>query len=73
VSPITPFDFEGRAVRVVEDEAGLPWFVALDVCQCLDIKNSSHALSHRDDDEKGVANSDTLGGQQQVVAAGVGP
>lgn len=67
MNAITPFDFEGRAVRVVEDDAGLPWFVALDVCECLDIRNTSHALSRLDDDEKGVANSDTLGGTQQVA------
>ena len=66
MNAITPFDFEGRAVRVVEDAAGLPWFVALDVCECLGIKNSRQALTRLDDDEKGVISNDTLGGQQQV-------
>jgi prophage antirepressor-like protein len=54
-------------VRVVEDVAGLPWFVARDVCDALGIANHSHAVSRLDEDEKGVANSDTLGGTQQVT------
>jgi hypothetical protein len=64
---LTPFDFEGRAVRVVEDQAGLSWFVALDVCEALGIGNSRMAVSRLDDDEKGVSTADTLGGPQQLV------
>lgn len=64
---LIPFDFEGRAVRVVEDEAGLPWFVARDVCECLEIRNSRDAVAKLDDDEKGVGNADTLGGNQEVA------
>ena len=45
---------------------GEPWFVAKDVCNALSIKNSRDALSRLDDDEKGVASTDTLGGEQQV-------
>ena len=29
-----------------------PWFVAKDVCDCLEIVNSRHALTRLDDDEK---------------------
>lgn len=29
-----------------------PWFVAKDVCDCLDIKNSRDALRRLEDDEK---------------------
>ncbi|ASK91861.1 MULTISPECIES: BRO-N domain-containing protein [Xanthomonas] len=72
MNAITPFDFEGRAVRVVEDDAGLPWFVALDVCECLGIvwkgAGNSGSLGALDEDEKGVVTTDTLGGQQQVAA-----
>lgn len=67
MNAITPFDFEGRAVRVVEDEAGLPWFVALDVCECLALRNSSQVIARLDEDEKGVHIVDTLGGTQQVA------
>ena len=43
-----------------------PWFVAKDVCEALEISNSRDALSRLDDDEKGVASTDTLGGVQEV-------
>lgn len=61
-----PFEFEGRHVRVVTDAKGEPWFVAADVCAVLDIANSRDALSRLDDDEKGVATADTLGGAQKL-------
>lgn len=38
-------------VRVVEQN-GEPWFVAKDVCECLEINNSRQALSRLDTDEK---------------------
>ena len=38
-------------VRVVE-QGGEPWFVANDVCEALDIKNSRDALTRLDEDEK---------------------
>ena len=52
-------------VRVVnkDDEA---WFVSTDVCRALDIQNSRDALSRLDEDEKGVASTDTLGGMQKI-------
>lgn len=53
-------------VRVVEQD-GEPWFVAKDVCNCLELSNSRKALSRLDDDEKGVTLSDTLGGRQEMA------
>ena len=44
-----------------------PWFVAKDVCDCLDLSNSRKALSRLDDDEKGVTSSDTPGGKQEMA------
>nr|DAO07457.1 MAG TPA: repressor domain protein [Caudoviricetes sp.] len=38
-------------VRVLEQN-GEPWFVAKDVCECLDIKNTTDALKRLDDDER---------------------
>lgn len=52
-------------VRVIIKE-GEPWFVAKDVCDCLGITNSRDALSRLDNDEKGVALTDTLGGKQEM-------
>lgn len=45
---------------------GEPWFVAVDVCKALEIKNNRDALGRLDDDEKGVVSTDTLGGEQEV-------
>lgn len=64
MSELIPFDFEGQAVRVVAN--GELWFVANDICTALSIKNPRDALARLDDDEKGVGNADTLGGNQEV-------
>lgn len=66
MTAMTPFAFEEQLVRTVmiEDE---PWFVAKDVCAVLSIKNSRDAVENLDDDEKGVVNTDTLGGPQAVT------
>lgn len=59
------FNFVGNEIRVVTKD-GQPWWVAKDVCDVLEIKNSRDALGRLDEDEKGVASTDTLGGTQQV-------
>lgn len=46
---------------------GAPWFVAADVCRCLEISNNRDAISRIDEDEKGVASIDTLGGKQNMT------
>lgn len=43
-----------------------PWFVISDVARRLGIKNPSDLAYRLDDDEKGVAEIDTLGGRQKV-------
>lgn len=53
-------------VRVI-DRQGEPWFVAADVCRAMEIKNSRDALNCLDADEKGVALTDTLGGEQKMT------
>ena len=59
------FAYNGNDVRVILKEYE-PWFVAKDVCNVLEIKNSRQALSYLDDDEKGVITNDTLGGTQEM-------
>lgn len=54
----------GKVRTVVIDNE--PWFVAVDVCKALEIKNNRDALGRLDDDEKGVVSTDTLGGEQEV-------
>ncbi|MFN5696506.1 MAG: Bro-N domain-containing protein [Cyanobacteriota bacterium] len=65
-SSLAPFQFEGRQVRVITDEQGEPWFVAADVCACLAIRNPSDALNRLDDDEKGLGQTETPGGEQSM-------
>lgn len=60
------FTYGDRAkVRVItiDDEA---WFVAKDICDVLEVRNSRDALGRLDDDEKGVVLTDTPGGMQPV-------
>lgn len=64
---VTPFVFEGQSVRTLCGDDGQPWFVAADVCRCLEIGNSRMALDRLDDDEKGVSTTDTLGGPQKMA------
>jgi len=63
-----PLQFEGRQVRIVTDDAGIPWFVAADVCAALGVGNSRDAFARLDDDERGVVSTDTLGGRQSMAA-----
>lgn len=56
---------EFGSVRVVM-QGDDPWFVAKDVCDCLDLSNNRGAIASLDDDEKGVSITDTLGGQQEM-------
>ena len=65
-SDIVPFDFEGKAIRVVmnDDE---PWWVLADVCRVLDIANAGNAAARLDDDEKGIHTMDTPGGPQSLI------
>lgn len=60
------FQYQQHQVRTVIKD-GEPWFVAKDVCNVLEIKNSRDAISRLDDDEKDVALTDTLGGKQEMA------
>jgi len=58
----TDDEFEFRTFEV----DGEPWFSLADACRSLDIKNASDAANRLDDDEKGVVQTDTLGGAQKI-------
>lgn len=60
----TSEEFGDIRVVIINNE---PWFAAVDVCHALDIKNVSDAVKKLDDDEKGIALTDTPGGQQQLL------
>jgi prophage antirepressor-like protein len=68
MNTIQSFNFgqTGQNIRVY-GSSDSPHFVAADVCAVLDIKNISDALSRLDDDEKGIALIDTLGGVQEML------
>jgi prophage antirepressor-like protein len=66
MSNIIPFSFEETAVRVIDGEGG-PWFVLADVCAVLDISKYRDAAARLDDDERGSAVVDTLGGPQKTI------
>lgn len=57
---------EFGSVRVVVKD-GEPWFVAKDVCACLDLANPRSSLALLDEDEKGVYTVDTPGGKQEMA------
>lgn len=64
---IVPFLFEGERLLRVLDRAGLPWFVAGDVCRAIGLGNPAMAVKALDDDEKGISSIDTPGGLQEVI------
>jgi len=61
------FKYEEREVRVTKDDHGEPWFVAKDVCEILEIGNTSQALSRLNESMKGITTNDTLGGAQEMI------
>ncbi len=63
----TEYKFEESLVRAVM-KGDQTWFVAKDVCDILGIANPRDAIADFDDDEKGVVNSDTPGGPQNLNA-----
>ena len=52
-------------IRVVEID-GQPFFVAKDVCESFGDTNYRRSVARLEDDEKGIASIDTLGGKQQM-------
>lgn len=64
-SQLSTFKFESKSIRTlaINNE---PWFVAKDLCNAINISNYRDAIERLDQDEKGVALTDTLGGQQEM-------
>ena len=60
------FQNAGFKVRVLMRD-GDPWFVAKDVCTCLEIANVSDACSRLDEDERGIVSTDTPSGKQEML------
>lgn len=64
--PSIGFTFEDHQIRTIFRD-GEPWFYASDICDAIAVINHRDAISKLDDDEKGVALTDTLGGKQNLV------
>lgn len=61
------FSFGSVAVRVI-DRDGEPWFVAKDICDVLEVENTSQALSRLDDDEKNtIILNEGIGNPQKAI------
>lgn len=58
--------FENHNVRLVLIN-GAPWFIANDVSAALLYSEASAMTRHLDDDEKGLSNVQTLGGEQEML------
>lgn len=63
---IFTFPETGQTVRVMIKD-GEPWFVGKDVCNVLGLVNNRKAMYALEDDEKGVTQSYTLGGMQNIT------
>ncbi len=66
MSNIQIFNYNSVEVRTIQND-GEPWFVLKDVCQVLGMNNSRMVADRLDADEKGVGQSDTLGGKQEMT------
>jgi len=65
-APALTFTFSTQALRCIMRD-GDPWFVAADVCNALDVKDTSMACSRLDDDERGTSIVGTPSGQQEMT------
>lgn len=59
--------FEGHNIRIITDQQGEPWFVAIDIAKVLEYTEASAMTRHLDDDEKGLSIVQTLGGGQELI------
>ncbi len=48
------FLFEGKEIRVFQDEEREPWFVWEDICKVLMLSNATEFLNNLDEDERGM-------------------
>lgn len=68
---IKAFDYHGQEVRTVEI-SGQPWFVAIDVCNVLEIANSRDAVARLDEDEKntvGLTDGNKRGNPKMTIVS----
>src|SRR5262249_50408679 len=66
---LSTFEYQGYLVRVLTGPDGEPWWLALDVCLALAVKNVSAALARLDDDERDtiILNEGTPGNPSRAI------
>ena len=64
---IIPFDYESKAVRIIQDEDNKLWWVASDVCVILGLSNTTEALRGLDDDEKSTLRISEGGPERNII------
>jgi len=52
MNEIIQFDYHQQNIRVIQDEAGNPWWIATDVCNILNLTDVAKSLDRLEDDEK---------------------
>lgn len=67
MNALIQFSFESQSVRVVTDEQGEPWFVAVDVCKILGIGNPSMAVSRVNPKFTRISSIDTSAGIREML------
>jgi anti-repressor protein len=55
MSNLIPFNYNSKEVRTITKD-GVPWFVATDICEVLEIQNATQALYRLDEDERSMFN-----------------
>lgn len=66
MNALATFNYGSKAVRIVDID-GAPWFIAKDICDCLDLENVSRATENLDEDDKGMTTAHTPGGKQSLL------
>jgi len=67
-SAIQIFSFEANQVRVVFDDRGEPWWVAVDVCRSLGINRYHDAIARLENNDKRRVKVEMANGPQKVTA-----
>jgi anti-repressor protein len=52
MNELIQFDFKGNPINVILHLDGEPWFIADEVCEILELSNTSQSVGRLDDDEK---------------------
>lgn len=65
MNALQSFQYQNHEIRTIQ-RGDATWFVLRDVCQALGIQNVTAVYERLDEDEKGVCQTNTLGGPQTV-------